>query len=124
MASFADDINRFKTRLVFKTKAAYVGTASAMHASIKGNSAGTPDPVTGAPGQPVDTGNLKSSWILAIGPNEAVISTNAAYAEAIETGVGPHGPLTLRSTLGGFHSVQQTIAGASALQADVVRRLA
>lgn len=131
---FADDINRFKTRLVFKTKAAYVGTASAIQASIKGNSAGTPDPITGAPGQPVGQygpgynegrvgGELKTSWVIGIGPTEAVISTNTPYAEVIETGVGPYGPITQRSTMGGFHSVQMTIAGASALQADVVRRL-
>ena len=135
MASFADDMNRFKTRLVFKTKAAYVGTASRIHASIKGNSSGTPDPVTGAAGQPVGQygpgynegkvgGELKASWVIAIGEREAVISTNKAYAEVIETGIGPYGPITQRSTMGGFHSVQQTIAGASALQADVVRGLA
>lgn len=117
--SFADDMARIRVKLNFRAKGVYVGTAAAIHASIKDGS-----PITGAPGQPVDTGNLKASWILAVGPNEAVISTNAAYAEAIETGVGPYGPLTLRSTVGGFHSVQQTIAGASALQADVVRRLA
>lgn len=66
--------------------------------------------LTGAPGQPVDTGNLKSSWTRWYdSPTRQTIGTNVEYAPNIEDGVGPHGPLTLRSTVGGFHSVAHTL---------------
>jgi phage gpG-like protein len=66
--------------------------------------------LTGAPGQPVDTGNLKTSWTRSYdSPTRQTIGTNVVYAPFIEDGVGPHGPLTLRSTLGGFHSIAHTL---------------
>ena len=71
--------------------------------------------ITGAPGQPVDTGHLKGSWQLVFdSPNTAIIGTNVVYAESIEDGLSSaHGgtPMTLRSTTGGFHSVALTVAG-------------
>lgn len=71
--------------------------------------------LTGAPGQPVDTGFLKGSWQAVFeSPNVAVIGTNAEYAESIEDGLSyAHGgtPMTLRSDVGGFHSVALTVAG-------------
>lgn len=68
--------------------------------------------ITAAPGQPVDTGNLRASWSTAYeSPTVARISTNVEYARPIEDGVGPHGPLTLRSAVGGFHSIALTVAG-------------
>jgi hypothetical protein len=67
--------------------------------------------ITGAPGQPVDTGALRNSWQHEFeGPLLAHVTTNLEYAEPIEEGIGPHGALTLRSEVGGFHSVKQTIA--------------
>lgn len=119
--SFIDDLKRFQVKLNLRPRGVLAGVATRMHQSIKGT--GQPDPITGAPGQPVDTGFLRNSWILAVRPGEAEISTNAAYAPAIEDGVGPYGPLTLRSSVGGFHSVKLTIAGASAIQAAVVKEL-
>jgi hypothetical protein len=121
--SFASDLNRFTVKLGRLTPATYVGVSTRVHASIVGDESGAPDAITGAPGQPVDVGFLKASYILAIGPTQATITTNAEYAKAIEDGIGPYGPLTLRSKVGGFHSIKQTLAGASALQADVVRGL-
>jgi hypothetical protein len=68
-------------------------------------------PLTGAPGQPVDTSNLRNSWQdEKVSPTEHVISTPVEYAQPIEDGIGPHGPLTLRSAVGGFHSIAQTVA--------------
>jgi hypothetical protein len=123
--SFAADVKRFVFRTQRLTRDVYVGTATRVHASIKGDASGQPDPVTGAPGQPVDTGNLKSSWILAIGPDQSVISTNVVYAPGIEDGIAASGGrIVFKSKVGGKHSVKLTIAGASALQADEVRRLA
>jgi len=138
--SFAADVKRFVFRTQRLTRDVYVGTATRVHASIKGDASGQPDPVTGAPGQPADTGYLKASWILAIGANEANITTNVAYAPAIEYGDKSYyddrgktltpaerkarGGTGIKSKIGGNHSVKLTIAGASALQADEVRRLA
>lgn len=119
--SFRDDIKRFVIKVQARPQTVLVGVATRAHRSITGN--GSPDPITGAPGQPVDTGFLRNSWQLEVRPGEAEISTNAEYARAIEDGIGPFGPLTLRSKVGGFHSVRLTIAGASAIQADVLREL-
>lgn len=67
---------------------------------------------TGSPGQPVDLGILRASWILAFEASGlAIISTNVVYAPGIEEGIGPYGPIQLRSQVGGFHSVQLTVAG-------------
>ena len=76
--------------------------------------------ITGAPGQPVDTGFLKSSWIARF--LEAwrwTTTTAAAYAKHIEEAVG----LTLRSEVGGFHSVKLTIAGWQRIVAACVARV-
>jgi hypothetical protein len=79
-------------------------------------------PVTGAPGQPVDTGALRASWQLTFPKRtRAEIMTRQVYAAAIEDGVGRHGPLTLRSQVGGFHSVKLTIGNFDLLVEDVVR---
>ena len=75
---------------------------------------------TGAPGQPIDTGNLRGSWQLTHPePMLARLTTNVSYAPAIEEGMnnsvtsGRSGgsigsPMTLRSEVGGFHSVKLT----------------
>lgn len=117
--SYADDIRRIVRRFERLPFDVYVSLATKVHASVKEGSA-----TTGAPGQPVDTGALRDSWILRIWRTEAEITTNKDYAAAIEDGVGPHGPLTLRSAVGGFHSVKATIAGADLLQEEAVRELA
>lgn len=131
--TFAKELTRFVATVKARQKAVYVGTASAIHASIKDGST-----VTGAPGQPVDSGFLKNSWTLAIGPTEANIQTNVAYAPVIEyndrsqyndQGRMPPESVTgtsrrsIKSTVGGNHSVRLTIAGASALQRQVLREV-
>lgn len=69
----------------------------------------TGSPITGSPGQPVDTGALRASWQLTLpSPEVAEITTKIAYAKPIEDGIGPHGPMTLRSEVGGFHSIRLT----------------
>ena len=68
--------------------------------------------LTGAPGQPVDTGFLKGSFQRFYdSPTKQTIATNVVYAPAIEDGVGQHGALTLRSKVGGFHSISLTYVG-------------
>lgn len=67
--------------------------------------------LTGAPGQPVDTGFLRSSWIAeVVAPGVRQISTNVVYAPFIEDGGNDLAAFTLRSEVGGFHSVKLTEA--------------
>lgn len=112
-----------------KTRAVFADMAAAVHESIVDGS-----PVTGAPGQPVDTSNLKTSWQLDFAPDmrSATIGTNVAYAPDIEDGMRTarsgqvtgrtQQRLTLRSRVGGFHSVKLTVANADRLLAAVVAR--
>lgn len=106
--SFAADLARFNARLHARERALFTNVVSAVEDSIKRGS-----PVTGAPGQPVDTGNLLGSWTTQFeGPRRALISTNTSYAPSIEDN---ERGATLRSEVGGFHSVALTRAGFEAL---------
>lgn len=68
--------------------------------------------ITGAPGQPVQSGNLRNSWIYAIVQRiRATISSPVEYAESIEDGIGRFGAMQVRSSVGGFHSVKITVSG-------------
>ena len=68
--------------------------------------------ITGAPGQPIDTGDLRSSFqVKRPRPRYASIVTKKAYAPVIEAGERKGKPIVLRSQVGGFHSVKLTIAG-------------
>lgn len=64
-------------------------------------------PVTGAPGQPVQEGALRESFHASF-PSDGVstITSDSPYARPIERGIGKHGPLTLRSPVGGFGSIE------------------
>lgn len=80
--------------------------------------------ITGAAGQPVQTGALKASYIPEfLGRDSWRLTTNTVYARPIEEGVGQYGPLILRSAVGGFHSIALTVAGFSRIVAVVVRRV-
>jgi hypothetical protein len=69
----------------------------------------------------VSTGNLKASWQLTFeSPDAALISSNVEYAEIIEDNIRG---ATLRSKVGGFHSVKLTIAGWQRLVEDETRKL-
>lgn len=123
--SFATDIARFKAQFEGRLREIHNQAADEVYRSVVEGS-----PITGAPGQPVDTGNLKGSWQNQIlGPLTRAITTNVVYAQDIEDGVrhgvvagvgaddatdaikAPDAPLTLRSQVGGFHSVKLTRAG-------------
>jgi hypothetical protein len=104
---FQVDLDRFVTKIRARHAAVFQRSVLLTYESIKLGS-----PITGAPGQPVDTGALRNSWqVEFITPFEAKISSVLLYAQSIEDGIGQHGPLTLRSVVGGFHSVKLTIAG-------------
>jgi len=117
--SFGDDMAKFAAKVVDRQRRIFVNVVSDVRESITDGSA-----ITGAPGQPVDTGYLKGSWQESFPETwVGVVETNAAYAPAIEEGQGPHGPLTLRSQVGGFHSVKKTVTGFGAIVDDVTRKV-
>lgn len=133
--TFHDDLKRFTDKVDREYRALFQNVAVATHASIQSGS-----PVTGAPGQPVDTAYLKNSWLLEFeGPLVAQISTNVAYAPVIEEnnraaydergverppglpGQGAGGR-HIKSLVGGHHSVRLTRAGFPRIIEEETRR--
>jgi hypothetical protein len=105
--SFPGQLHHFSLLCQTRNHDTFVRSVELTHQSVQIGS-----PITAAPGQPVDTGNLRASWQVQYhSESEAEISTNVAYAPPIEDGVGKYGPLKLRSAVGGFHSVKLTVAG-------------
>lgn len=124
--TFAGELAHFVELEKTETKDAFVASVEEVHRSIVDGSE-----LTGAPGQKVDTGFLKGSWIIEyVTETRASISTNVAYAPVHEYGSreafdkrGVPRPPELkstrepgagsgqRSTVGGEHSVAHTIAG-------------
>jgi hypothetical protein len=89
------------------TQTVFVNSASAALDSITNGSA-----VTGAPGQPVDTGALKASYQLTFtSPKRFIITSPLPYALANEDGVNNGRPYIQRSPVGGRHSVALTVLG-------------
>lgn len=126
--TFSGDLKGFAARVQANAQAVFVNTASAAHESIVDGSS-----VTGAPGQPVDTGNLRGSWQLQFEtPTIARISTNVEYAPYIEDGivqarsgqVSGHTQQRLVFKNHGPHSVKLTIAGVSKLANAEAEKLA
>jgi hypothetical protein len=116
--SFEGDLLKFAATVEGRIKDTVTEAGLEVHRSLVEGSE-----VTGAPGQPVDIGTLKGSWIAERTSDlEWQDTTNLEYAPAIEAGVQqPYttakgtavtpGPMTLRSEVGGFHSVALTRAG-------------
>lgn len=116
--SFRSDIEQHKQNVRANLRIVFIASKNEVGRSLVEGS-----PLTGAPGQPVDTGQLRGSWV-----EEFIdiwrwqITTNLIYAPGIEAGVGPQGPITLRSTVGGFHSRALTIAGWPRIVQEMARR--
>jgi hypothetical protein len=106
MSDFDAQVRSFALAVPAYSRRVFVNSAAAVKDSITNGSA-----ITGSPGQPVDTGVLRASWQLNFeDANTASISTNVVYAPQIEDGISWRGkPLTLRSAVGGFHSVKTTV---------------
>lgn len=119
MTGFADDLRRFTAMTERRMLDVHAATVVLAHQSITIGSV-----ITGAPGQPVDLGNLRNSvQIEHESPTRALISTNVEYAEAVEDAVGPYGPRVYgaKNGIGGSHSLKQTMAGGQALVDEAVR---
>lgn len=112
---FSRALDAFTKKVKFETHEVFVRSAQLAHQSIVDGS-----PVTSAPGQPVDTGNLKNSFVLTINPTVATIETNVEYAPIIEHNLRG---ATVRSTRGGFHSVKLTVNAFDKLVAQAVREV-
>lgn len=111
---FRDDIRRIIDDVDAEDRAIFAEVVSLVHESIVEGS-----PLTGSPGQPVDTGALRNSWTPAFNsPGEASVATNLEYAQVVEDNIGDrhyknHGP----------HSVKLTIAGLDRLVDEAARRI-
>jgi hypothetical protein len=93
-------------RIKKQTAEIFAGTvAHAFQSIVEGS------PITGAPGQPVDTGNLRASWQTTFeSPTVALISTNVEYAPYVEDNVNNvtfknHGPHSIKLTVAGLQQV-------------------
>jgi hypothetical protein len=119
--TFSDDLDRFLADLERRRRDLFVGVATETLRSIQEGS-----PLTGAPGQPVDTGNLRASWqLLFESETTALIQTNVIYAPGIEEGLSmtTGQRLVQRSPVGGFHSVKMTRAGFQRIVAAVAQEV-
>jgi len=115
---FEKNLRKFAVKQERMTRTLFLNVASACKDSIVEGSS-----ITGAPGQPVGQygpgyhpgltgGTLKASWQLVFeNATTAVIGSKLVYAPPIEEGTNKGRQLTLRSTVGGFHSVAKTITG-------------
>jgi len=105
--SFQADLAAFQLKVLHRQRLIHAEVSNELRRSVVRGSG-----LTGSPGQPVQTGNLAGSWNLTF--PEVLLSellTNVVYAPPIEEGMGKGGKLTLRSQVGGFHSVKLTRAG-------------
>lgn len=118
MSDFADRMRRRAEEIEARAELVLTTAVELAKQSIQFGS-----PLTGAPGQPVGiTGNLRNSWyVTKISPSQYEISSNVIYARPIENGIGPYGPLTLRSAVGGFHSVKLTVTSFDRIVAAAAR---
>lgn len=126
---FSDGLRDFGAELEEWVKDVRIKSAEEVHRSIVHGSE-----ITGAPGQPVGGnpahyprgyvgGTLLNSWQLEHGEDVSESSTNVVYAPGIEDGVGPHGPITIRSEVGGTGSVAATVSGFDRIVDHVAKEL-
>lgn len=112
--SFEGQLNDFARLVDRRIHDTFVGCATEVHRSVVEGSA-----LTGAPGQPVDTGNLKGSWVPEfLSPTYWQTTTGVEYARHVEENVRGvkfknHGP----------HSVALTRTGWPRIVAHVVAQV-
>ena len=101
--TFTSDLNRFVDKVEGRTKRiVQIGREEVQRSIVEGSS------ITGAPGQPVQFGTLKGSWVPRfLGPGLWQTSSPLVYAPVIEDGFG----ISIRSPVGGSHSVKLTRGG-------------
>lgn len=102
--SFEDELQRFASSVERRAEKAFIESVHLARESIVDGSF-----LTGSPGQPDATGELKGSWREVIGADGAVVSTRHPGAPTIEHGIR-HGQRLELHAGGGFHSVALTRA--------------
>lgn len=121
--AFQQALSRFRVASARRVKDAFAISITEVRRSVVEGSE-----LTGAPGQPVDIGTLRGSWTdKKVAPMVWELTSGLVYTKSIEDGVSyAHGgtPLTLRSPVGGFHSVKLTRAGWDQIVAFSVERAA
>lgn len=115
MSDFSASIHNFVTKVQVANQRVFLGVATeALRSIVEGSE------LTGAPGQPVDTGNLRASWQLTFpSPTSAQISTNVEYAPIIEDNLRGakfrnHGPNSVKLTRAGLPRIVETVAAREA----------
>ena len=112
--TFSGDIDRHIANRKRRMKKVFVGVTEEVQRSVVEGSE-----LTGAPGQPVQLGTLKGSWVgRFLDPTLWRLITKIVYAPVIEAGVG----ITIRSAVGGTHSVAKTRTGFKRIVDAVGRR--
>lgn len=101
-------LNRFQRQLAAFETDLLPELGALMHQSIVHGSR-----LTGAPGQPVELGDLLRSWGVSFpSPTSVQVSSDSPYARPNEDGVRAGGkPYVQRSARGGRHSVRLTRRG-------------
>lgn len=115
--SFSDQVKGFTAKVDAKNKRVFVGVCTEVQRSVVEGSE-----ITGAPGQPVDSGRLRASWIGEFVDEKTFeLTTDVPYAPIIEDNARG---AQLRSSTGGFHSVKLTQAGFNNIVGHVVAEVA
>lgn len=118
---FGEDVARWAEKATRQDQAVFERSVDLVKESIVAGSA-----VTGAPGQPIgaDGGaELRNSWTSTIQGDVGTVSTDADHAPTVEAGARLGRALTLRSPVGGFHSVKLTRAGWPRLVEQAVKEV-
>jgi hypothetical protein len=110
MSTFGDDLTKFSVKTGRLEQDVFVGCTEEVHRSIVEGSE-----ITGAPGQPVDTANLRNSWTPQfLDANTWQDTTHVEYAEYVEDNVRGvtfknHGPHSVKLTRVGFPKIVEVV---------------
>jgi hypothetical protein len=120
MTTFSQSLQGFSVKITRMEREVFHGVTEEVQRSIVEGSE-----LTGAPGQPVDTGALRASWTPQfVSDTEWRTTTHLKYAPGIEDGISSHGtPITFHSQVGGAHSVWQTRRGFSHIVDYVLKKV-
>jgi hypothetical protein len=114
--SFEQDMDRIINTVLRNERALYRNCAAHAFKSIVEGSE-----VTGAPGQPIEFGDLIASYqFVSLGNRRSEIFSDLFYAPIIEDN---RRGATLRSKVGGFHSIKLTRNGWQNIVAFELRRI-
>ena len=129
--AFRAQLDKWVATVDRRARSLFGNVVDAAHRSIVYGS-----PLTGAPGQPIDTRMLRESWKVIYESSEVALitvkplaadPTPVIYAPFMELGFGPDGPINLlflRGPYGGFHSVKLTKANIDKIVAEENKKFA